>query len=120
MVRPGGNHGAVLFAINELLELLFISSVVRPGRTRGVLENQVLRLSLLSGASAVVLIETFSSFGGMGAYYGVLLLAVSKLLRATGLLRDRIEKKEKLLRLSQIANRYGHRYVLWLADSWLT
>jgi hypothetical protein len=94
-VRPGGHHGAALFAINELLELLVISRVVRPGRIRDVVENRVLRLSLLSGAAAMALIETVGSFGKTGAHHGVLLLAVSKLLRTVGLLRDRTKEKEE-------------------------
>jgi putative NADH-flavin reductase len=94
---PGGHHGAVLLATNELLELLEASRLLR-GRLLKVLKNQVLRLLLVGGAAALALVEALApmSKGKLGAHHGVVLLALSKTLRCVGLLRDQmITKKDE-------------------------
>jgi hypothetical protein len=92
--RPGGHHGAVFLAVNELLELLQASRVAR-GRFLRVIENQVLRLFLVSGASLFATMETVRSFDKVGAHHGVLVLAVSKTLRTIGLLQGRLKETKE-------------------------
>lgn len=91
---PGGHHGAVFLAVNELLELLEASRVAQ-GRLLRVIENQVLRLFLVVSATLFAAIETFQSVGKVGAHHGVLLLSVSKTFRCIGLLRGRLKEKEE-------------------------
>lgn len=92
---PGGHHGAVFLAVNELFELLEASRVAK-GRFLHVIENRVLRLALVSSAALFALTETLQSIGTkkLGAHHGVLLLAVSKMLRCIGLVRDQMKEKE--------------------------
>ena len=93
---PGGHHGAVLLAVNELLELLEASRLAK-GRFLHVIRNQVFRLVLTGGATIFALIETVGSAATkkMGAHHGVLLLAISKTLRCIGLLREQVKEKEE-------------------------
>ncbi|KAL3914666.1 MAG: hypothetical protein SGILL_006012 [Bacillariaceae sp.] len=94
--RPGGHHGGVLLALNELIELreeagskAFISFIRKPA----------FRLALVSGAVVMALWETISASmtkKSLGAHHGVLFLGIAKTLRCVGLVRkDRDEVKEK-------------------------
>jgi hypothetical protein len=62
-VRPGGHHGAAFLAVNELLDLLTESRIVR-GRLLRVIEKQGLRLLLVSGATLLADIEMVRTMGG--------------------------------------------------------
>ena len=94
--KPGGHHGAVLLAINELLELLEEAKIVT-GRALLVLRNRVFRLALVGGATVVALMETIASIktGQVGAHHGVLLLGCSKTLRCIGLIRGEYKRRTK-------------------------
>ena len=103
-VTPGGHHGAVLLATNELFELLEASRMARRGSMLlRVVGNQILRLVLVVGATAFALLETVVEYsagkGGagssLGAHHGVLLLGISKTLRCIGLMRSRFHNKPK-------------------------
>lgn len=95
--RPGGHHGAVFYAINELCELLEYSGVAK-GRLLRVCENVKFRLFLLLNATLYSLIETIrdAKMAKIGAHHGVLWLAISKLFKVIGALRSEArEYKEK-------------------------
>lgn len=93
--RPGGHHGAVLLATEELLELLEASKIAR-GRVLRAIKNNLLRLTIVSGAMVVALIHTVRSAGsGLGAHHGVAVLAISKTMRVLGLLREQFKQKKE-------------------------
>jgi hypothetical protein len=96
-LSPGGHHGAVLLASNELLEILETGRLVKGRLLQKVIGNQLLRLAIVGGATALALVEALSSVGSrkIGAHHGVLLLASSKTLRCLGLLRHRLKEKEE-------------------------
>lgn len=91
---PGGHHGAVLLAINELLELLEQSRVAR-GRVLRGLKNSLFRIALLGGATILALVETVGDMGckKLGSHHGVLILAFAKALRSVGLLNKQLKEK---------------------------
>lgn len=93
-VRPGGHHGALFLAVNELLELLTASRIAR-GRLLHMIEKSVLRLLLLSSAVLLAGIETYRTIGGnqLGAHHGVLWLGACKTARCVGLLKGRLKEK---------------------------
>jgi hypothetical protein len=95
-VSPGGHHGAVLLAINELLEILETARLVKGQFLLHIMRNHLLRLAIVGGATAFALVEALSSVGSkkIGAHHGVLLLASSKTLRCLGLLRSRLKEKK--------------------------
>jgi hypothetical protein len=98
-ITPGGEHGAVLLAINELLELLEHAHVIH-GRALTFLSNCYFRLTLSIGAFAFALYETVEtmSHGKFGAHHGIAVLALMKTLRTAGILRSRFKnygKKKK-------------------------
>jgi hypothetical protein len=78
-ISPGGHHGAVLLAINELLEILETARLVKGQLLLNIMKNQLLRLAILGGATAFAFVEALSSVGSkrIGAHHGVLLLASS-------------------------------------------
>lgn len=86
-VAPGGHHGAVLLALNELLEIgeSISANVLKRSWLQEVFENRILRIAILLGAACLAALETFSSVAGkrIGAHYGV---AVLSLLKVAGLL----------------------------------
>lgn len=86
-LSPGGHHGAVLLATNELFELLGTSGVVS-GRVQEFLEGRTLRLALLLGAVAAALIEVLGPGARLGAHHGVAVLAIAKVIQTVGMLRD--------------------------------
>uniref|UniRef100_A0A7S4HCM3 Uncharacterized protein n=1 Tax=Prymnesium polylepis TaxID=72548 RepID=A0A7S4HCM3_9EUKA len=91
-LSPGGHHGAVLLALNELIELL-VSSGLLIGKigsvVKMVLDNTLLKLAIVGGATAVALVEVFSSGQlRLGGHHSVAILAVLKTLRCVGMLRD--------------------------------
>lgn len=98
--RPGGHHGAVFFAMNELCELLEESGIAK-GRLLKVCENFKFRLFLLLNAALFALVETVRDFRmagttKLGAHHGVLWLALAKTFRVIGSLRSEAkEYKEK-------------------------
>ena len=98
--RPGGHHGAVFYAINELCELLEASGVAK-GRLRRLCENVKFRLFLLLNATLYSMIETVWDIKAvgrtkLGAHHGVLWLAIAKLFKVIGALRSEAhEYKEK-------------------------
>ena len=92
--RPGGHHGAVFLAVNELLELLAASGLAR-GRFLKAIENHAFRLVLVASATILAAIEAAGSVGKFGAHHGVLVLGLSKTLRCIGLLRDELKEKEE-------------------------
>lgn len=98
--RPGGHHGAVFFAINELCELLEQSRIAK-GRLLRICENVKFRLFLLLNATLFALAETIrdAQMVGttkLGAHHGVLWLALAKTFRCIGSLRSEAkEYKEK-------------------------
>ena len=98
--RPGGHHGAVFFAMNELCELLAESGVAK-GRLLKACENVKFRLFLLLNATLYALVETIGDVKllgtpNLGAHHGVLWLAIAKTFRVIGALRsERKEYKEK-------------------------
>jgi len=101
-ITPGGHHGAVLLATNELFELLEASRIARRGSLLlKVVGNQILRLVVVAGATALALLETVVEYsaekGGssLGAHHGVLIFGLSKTLRCIGLLRSRFNNKPK-------------------------
>jgi len=98
--RPGGHHGAVFLAMNELCELLAESRVAK-GRLLKVCENVKFRLFLLLNATLYALMETIRDVTAvgttkLGGHHGVLWLALAKTFRCIGLLRQEgKEYKEK-------------------------
>jgi len=95
---PGGEHGAILLATNELLELLEAAKVLpTAGVVATVLKNCVFRLFLNAGALAFALYETFESITHrkLGGHHGVALLAFMKTLRTIGLVRTQFKEKHK-------------------------
>ena len=94
--RPGGHHGAVLLALNELIDLR--EEAARPVIVP-ILRRTVFRLTLVSGAAAVALFETVvagTAKQAVGAHHGVLILGLAKTLRCVGLVRkERNELKEE-------------------------
>lgn len=98
--RPGGHHGAVFYAINELCELLEASGVAK-GRLRQVCKNVKFRLFLLLNATLYSMIETVLDVKAvgrtkLGAHHGVLWLAIAKLFKVIGALRTEAQEyKEK-------------------------
>lgn len=98
--RPGGHHGAVFLAMNELCELLEESGVAK-GKFLRVCENVKFRLFLLLNATLYALVETIRDLRlvgttKLGAHHGVLLLAISKTFKVIGALRSEAkEYKEK-------------------------
>ena len=96
--RPGGHHGAVFLATNELCELLEESGVAK-GRVLKAVENRKFRLFLLLNATIFASIETVRDFLSvsaikLGAHHGVLWLALSQMLRCIGMLRSEYKEKE--------------------------
>lgn len=98
--RPGGHHGAVFFAMNELCELLEESRIAK-GRLLKVCENVQFRLFLLLNATLFALVETIRDIRmagttKLGAHHGVLWLALARTFRVIGSLRSEAkEYKEK-------------------------
>jgi len=92
--KPGGHHGAVLLALNELLEL---RQEARRPIVFKFLHRTAFRLFLVSGAAAVALVETLlAAENKVGAHHGVLILGICKSMRCIGLIRkDRRELQEK-------------------------
>lgn len=84
-LSPGGHHGAVLLALNELMELL-ASSHIASGFVLSVLESKLLKVLLAGGASFFALIEIFSS-GQIHwrGHHGVAVLALLKFVRCFSL-----------------------------------
>lgn len=91
--RPGGHHGAVLLAINELWELIELAHIV-PKRWRFLLHQHLLRLALVSGALVVAVIETVeeTKLGAVGGHHGVAMYAFAKILRVVALMRTEIRE----------------------------
>lgn len=97
-VSPGGHHGAVLLAFNELFEL--IEGTRLPlGQLRAVLENHLLRVSFNVGAFVFAGIETVSALRAdgfkLGGHHGVALLALSKLFKTLGPAFAQVTAKEE-------------------------
>lgn len=90
--RPNGAHGTLLLATNELIELLEGTSLIQ-GRALRFLQAKVLRLALVGGAFVCAFMETaqYIASGTLGAHHGVLLLAVAKILRSIGLIRQQLK-----------------------------
>ena len=95
-IIPGGHHGAVLLAFNELLDLVRASKLMCAGRAWEFLDNRFFRLFLAGGALLFALIETVGTAGckKLGGHHGVAILAFAKTLRCVGLLQGRIKQKE--------------------------
>lgn len=94
-LSPGGHHGAVLLALNELMELLETSGGAK-GVVLRVLENTVLRLVIVAGATVAALAEVFGSGQlKLGGHHGVAVLAACKTLRCVGLVRSAWSAKRK-------------------------
>jgi len=95
-VTPGGHHGALLLAVNELLEILESSNIVK-GRVLTWMKKRVLRLSLLLGAFVCALLETVTTISEfkLYAHYGVLVLAFSRSLRVIGLMMEETEEAKE-------------------------
>lgn len=91
--RPGGHHGAVLLAINELWELIELSHIV-PKQWRFILKQHLLRLALVSGALVVAVLETVeeTKSGSIGGHHGVAMYALAKILRVVALMRTEIQE----------------------------
>jgi hypothetical protein len=91
--KPGGHHGAVLLAVNELWELIDLSNIVPP-KWRFLLKQHVLRLALVSGALLVALVESLeeSKLGKVGGHHGVAMFAVAKILRVVALMRTEVKE----------------------------
>ncbi|KAL3898186.1 MAG: hypothetical protein SGARI_006736 [Bacillariaceae sp.] len=94
--RPGGHHGSLLLAVNELIELR------EDAGARAYipfLRRASVRLAIVSGAVAMALWETVMaevSKRSLGAHHSVLFLGIARILRCIGLARkDRNELKEK-------------------------
>lgn len=94
--RPGGHHGSVMLALNELIELREEagSKAIVP-----FFRRPAFRLALVSGAVIMALWETIMAGvakKSLGAHHGVLFLGIAKTLRCVGLVRkDREELAEK-------------------------
>ena len=87
-LSPGGHHGAVLLAVNELSELLVASGLAK-GLLLRVLENVLVKLVLVAGAVIFAFAEVLGSGQlKLGGHHGVLVLATAKTLRCIGLLRN--------------------------------
>jgi len=92
---PGGHHGAIFLALNELIELAISSSIIRGERLKRILEKKPFRMVLLSGAAVFALLETFREKSKIAAHHGVALLAISKLLDILGSVRSEMKEKEE-------------------------
>lgn len=93
--RPGGHHGLIFLAGNELLEMLEQAKIAR-GKFLRAIENRILRLFLLLSATVFASIETIRSVEtGLGAHHGVLMLGLSKTLRCVGLLRSTLKEEKE-------------------------
>ncbi|KAL1504510.1 hypothetical protein AB1Y20_010912 [Prymnesium parvum] len=95
-IAPGGHHGALLLALNELLEIseTIAGNLMHSPFLVGVLENHWLRLGVLAGAAVLALIETGASVASrrIGAHHGVALLS---LIKVAGLLQRNLVPKHK-------------------------
>ena len=60
-VSPGGHHRAVLLAINELLDILETTRLVKGQMLLHIMKNQLLRLAIVGGATALTLVEALRS-----------------------------------------------------------
>jgi hypothetical protein len=107
--KPGGHHGAVLLAMNELWELMELSDIV-PASWRCVLFQQhLLRLCIVSGALVVAVMEVYedlfpssntlittnSMVPNMGAHHGVAIVAMAKILGVIALMRTEVREIER-------------------------
>jgi len=91
---PGGHHGAVLLAMNELIELAEEARILK-GRLLIIARNTAFRLCLAAGAIVFAAVETLKGGRAVGtAHHGVLLLAIFKFLRVLGLLQEEVEEEE--------------------------
>ena len=94
--RPGGHHGSVLLALNELIELR--EEAGTPALIPFFRRASV-RLAIVSGAVVLALWETIMaevSKQSLGAHHSVLFLGIARVLRCIGLARkDRMELSEK-------------------------
>ena len=92
---PGGQHGTVFLATNDLIDQLEESQIVN-GQFLGLLQNHPFRISVSVGAAAAALAETVSHLEDwkIGAHHGVLVLALSRLAFSIGRMREEIESKK--------------------------
>ena len=94
--RPGGHHGSVLLALNELIELR--EEAGTPALIP-FLRRASVRLAIVSGAVIMALWETVTaevSKKSLGAHHSVLFLGIARILRCVGLARkDRNEIQKK-------------------------
>jgi hypothetical protein len=94
--RPGGHHGSVLLAVDELMEVRH-----QAGRPTyfPLLQRPSFRLLLVSGAVVAAVWEMILDGvkkQRLGAHHGVLFLGLAKVLRSVGLVRkQKREMKEK-------------------------
>lgn len=98
--RPGGHHGAVFLAINDLCSYLEESGVAK-GRLLQVCENYTFRLFLLLNATIYSAMETIRDFKmigtpKLGAHHGVLWLALSKTFKCIEKLESEYAKENKV------------------------
>lgn len=91
--KPGGHHGAVLLAVNELWELIDLSNIL-PKKWRFLLKQHLLRLALVSGALIVALMESVEEgkMGKVGGHHGVAIFAFAKILRVVALMRSEVKE----------------------------
>lgn len=99
-VVPGGHHGAMFLAMNELFELFVQSKLLKttiPGGTvlQTIFENTIVKLTLCSAALLAALCEIVRSgqFHFKG-HHGVAILALMKVIRCSSLVRDAWQQKQ--------------------------
>jgi hypothetical protein len=104
--KPGGHHGAVLLAMNELWELMELSDIVPISWRRVLFQQHLLRLCLVTGALVVAIMEVYEDLfpssnnttadtNSMGAHHGVTIFAISKILGVIALMRTEVREIEK-------------------------
>lgn len=88
---PGGHHGVVALAMNELFLLLETSGLVK-GRALKLLQNQFVRLGVTAAATLFALVETFSPpLSKLGAHHSVLVLAFLDAVKCIVLMRKQLQ-----------------------------
>jgi hypothetical protein len=93
-IRPGGHHGSVLLALNELIELredAGAPAFIPP------LRRASFRLVLVCAAVVMAMWETVMaevSKRSLGAHHGVLFLGIAKILRCVGLCSQRSQSAD--------------------------
>jgi len=94
----GGHHGTLFLAIHEIIELLEESpKISKLSLAHSIFHNSLLKITLLSGAFVVSLLETLAKFESkqIRAHHGILILSSMKTISAARkLIKEQDEEKK--------------------------